>query len=112
MGRIYSSLLLLQAVYKSFLPSGFRQQVTLPPLRGEPLGDGQGTGQALRHRCPGPGRRVGNKLHLCFFPCLVEDTRFVPTRKVFRHDLFHFLTSLLVNDLHLPYFLRSTKGKG
>lgn len=57
------------------------------------------------------GRVGGNKLHLCFALGLVFEIGFVPNREGFCHDLSHFLTSLLVNDLHLMQFLQSTKGE-
>lgn len=61
---------------------------------------------------------VGTNCTCVFSLGLVMGIRFptrekmIPTREVFCHDLSHFLTSLLVNDLHLTHFLQSTKGKG
>lgn len=57
------------------------------------------------------GRIGGNKLHLCFALGLVLEIEFVPNREGFCHDISHFLTSLLVNALHLIQFLQSRKGE-
>lgn len=51
------------------------------------------------------GRIGGNKLHLCFALDLVLEIGFVPNRESFCHVVSHFLTSFLVNDLHLMQFL-------
>lgn len=57
------------------------------------------------------GRIGGNKLHLCFALALVLEIGFDLNREGFCHGISHFLTSLLVNDLHLMQFLQSTKGE-
>lgn len=56
------------------------------------------------------GRIAGNKLHLCFALGLVLEIGFVPNREDFHQDISHFLTSFLVNDLHLMQFLQSRNG--
>lgn len=93
-------------MHQLLLPSGFRQQVVLPPLRA------QAQTEPLRLQCQESGKKRWEQIALVFSLGLVLGIGFVPTREVFCHDLFHFLTSLLVNDLHLTHFLQSTKGKG
>jgi len=106
MGRILQQLL-LPVTYKFLLPSGFRQQVVLTPLRVQAQTSSPDSG------CRESGKKRWGQFALVFFSLgLIVGIEFVPTREVFCHDLSHFLTSLLVNDLHLVHFLQSTKGKG